>query len=238
MTHPAASEDHTTHASELALAPPWRVHPAWPFDEQCWTERTTEHWTEALSEACEALDTDQPLESSIPPELPRMQKLYVLSNLLMLFLQSMPDGIITETMWTRIEAYLIESEKSKRKLSPDDQRTAILEILSQAPPHSISFILITTMLERIVLEIAGTGQHEERPMSPSKARSGTLKRMTTAMGRLPAAPASEVAIPALARCFADAVVRSPAPASEKARAAQERRKIAVLEMFLRKDEMS
>ncbi|TKA77217.1 hypothetical protein B0A55_02569 [Friedmanniomyces simplex] len=222
MIHPQASFESSESIENEALLPPWRKHLAWPFDEVCWTERTTSQWEDALGEACNALDQNESLEASLLPlELPRMQQLSVLVDLLMLFLKSMPDGIITADLWPQIEKCLAESERSKRKLSIDERRMAVQELLSQTPSHNISFILITSMVERILQETtspsANTDKHSERPLSPTK-RLGTLRRMT-GLGRVPAAPsaAASDACRAMARVFADAVVRSPEAAGEKSR---------------------
>ena len=62
-------------ASENA---PWIQHPGWPFDEDSWSEKDTPPFLDALSEACNALDEDRALDTSLPQELPRTQRLYVL----------------------------------------------------------------------------------------------------------------------------------------------------------------
>lgn len=237
MTHPTQDIDAAAAPTDLA-PPPWAERPAWPFDEEFWTERMTSHWLDALGDACDALDSDQPLEASLPPELPKMQRLYVLASLLMLFLRSMPDGIITADLWARIDAYLVDSEKAKTRLSADDERTAIQELLAQAPSHNISFVLLTSMLERIALEVTGSRKPEEElPLSPTRRTGGALKRMAH-LGRLPAAPMKDQAGNAMARVFVDAVIRATAASSEKARAVQERRKVAFMEVFLKRDDPS
>ena len=188
-----------------------------------------------MGNACNALDSDEPLETSLPQELPRMQRLYVLASFLMLFLQSMPDGVVTAALWTTIDAYLSDCERAKTKPSADDKRIAIQEILAQAPSHNISFILITSMLERISQEIAGTKKQEtERPLSPTK-RASPLRLMVT-LGRLPEAPVKEQAGSAMAKVFADAMVRTSATLGDKARAAQDRRRVEVIETFLKRED--
>ncbi|KAK3717184.1 hypothetical protein LTR37_005893 [Vermiconidia calcicola] len=226
-----ASEDSSSSA-------PWVQHLGWPFDEEAWTERSTTQWETAMSEAGNALDADLPLEASLPSELPRLQRLYVLSSLLLLFLKSLPDGIITEALWSKVENYLSDVEKNKRKPATEEQRTAIQEILSHSPSHSISFILITSMLDRISQEIAGISRaQEEPPVSPASQRpGGTLRRMTGGLGKLPAAPHKERACDAWSRIFAPALVRTPTAGNKKASAVQEKRKIELLDIFLREEE--
>ena len=217
---------------------PWIQHAGWPFEEQCWTERTTELWEDATGEACNALDTDEPLETSLPQELPRMQRLYVLASFLLIFLKHVPDGVINEELWMKLDPYLAEVEKAKRKPKNGELRTGIQEILSHAPSHSISFILVTSMLDRISLEIASTSKAKDEPtMSPaSKKAAITLRRMTGSLGKVPAAPHQEQTGAAWARIFAGVLFRTATPGNKKGSAPQERRKMEVLEIFLKKDE--
>jgi len=150
----------------------------------------------------------------------------------------MPDGVVTTAQWTQIEAYLVETEKAGKGKPPlDEQRIALQEILSEAPPHSISFMLVTTMLERIGQEVAGVMKADEQPpLSPSKRPAGgTLRRMTGSLGKLPPTPVKEQATSALAHVLADAVVRVPVVSVEKVKAAVERRRDEFVEMFLRRD---
>jgi len=212
---------------------PWVQHAGWPFEKECWTERTSRQFEDATGDACDALDSDRPLEPALPAELPRTQKLYVLASLLILFLWSMPDGIVTANQWAQIDAYMAENERAKRKPSLDEQRTAIQEILAVEPAHSISFILITTMLERILQETAASRKStEERPMSPPKTPRGTLRRMTTrAQGRPGPTLHEERSSSALARIFADVMIRTTG--GEKAKKDQERRKTEAVEMFIK-----
>lgn len=235
MTNFGMPATDSSDPSPFVSNAPWNEHAAWPFAEECWTERTTTHWTDAMSEACNALDEDKPLERSLPDDLPRIQRLYVLSSLLVTFLRSMPDGVVPAEIWPKIEDYLVEKDKAKPKPQNDDQRMAIQEILSQSSSHSISFILIVTMLERMILERAGNDRNREEPPIGAKRAGGALKKIAT-FGRLPQAPQKEQAGPALAKVFADPLIRSDAVGGEKARSAQQKRKAEVIELFLRRDE--
>jgi hypothetical protein len=226
--------EHEMTASEDSPAPQWQDYPAWPFDEACWAERGTEQWDEALSEVCNALDEDSPLEGSMPAELPKLQRLYVLASFLLIFLDSLTDGIVTEDQWPAIESYLSELEKSKRKASLDEQRTALQEALSHSSGHSISFVLIISMLDRLVQDIHHSSKPKpEPPLSPG--RMAMPFRRMTGLGRVPAAPEREQAAQALAKIFAPVVFKAGQPSSEKSRAQQDKKKIEALEVFLKKD---
>ncbi|KAK3053900.1 hypothetical protein LTR09_005180 [Extremus antarcticus] len=218
--------------------PPWMRHSGWPFDEGGWSEKGTELWDAALSDVCDALDSDQPLEASLPSEMPKMQRLYLLAHLLLTLLDNMPDGVVTEGLWTQIDNLLAANERSKHKATTEEQRTAIQEILSQSPAHSMSFILLTSMLERILQEVASSsGGRDEPPVSPSrKQAAGPLRRLTGSAGKLPDTPHAELACEAWAHISGKALVRLPAGGGKKNNAVQERRRAELTGLFLRKDE--
>jgi hypothetical protein len=277
MTNPApGSMDKTTSAGRgtsldtsntslmdvTSSQPPWHDVPAWPFDEQSWTERKTTDWQEALSAACDALDSDQPLDASLPPSMPRLQRLYILTNLLMIFLQSMPEGVVPVEIWNEMEKYLATRDKSQKGgsvASLEDQRTAVQEIISQKGPNSITFILITSMLERIITEVphreADEMEHPARPTSPlsptqklkrftllgSGGSSGSIAGVNNSKSGPPSSVADRknAAIVALAEMFSEAMIKSPpvtGSGGEKARSALQKRKREMVEMFLRRDE--
>lgn len=229
--------EHDMTTSEDSPRPLWQEYAAWPFDEACWAEKGTEQWNEALSNICNALDEDVPLEPSMPDTLPKLQRLYVLASFLLMFLGGLTDGIVTEQQWPAIDSYLADVEKSKRKASVEEQRTALQEAISQSSGHSISFVLITSMLDRLVQEIHHPSRPtQEPPVSPTRLAM-PFRRMT-GLGRVPAAPEREQAAQALAKIFGPIVVQTGNSANEKARPQQERRKVEMLEVFLRKDEQA
>ena len=237
---------------------PWMTHPAWPFDADVWTEKSTGQWTEALGRGADALDTDSPIEAALPEDMPRLQRLYVLANLLVLFLESMPDGIITASLWSKLDAYLAETEKLKRKPSGEEQKTSIQEILSAEPSHSIAFVLITSMLERVIIETTATTHtsssghartNSDPPLTPSSGKKpSALRRMTGSLaggggggGKVPAESPRErreKAASAMAGVLAKRVVRvgEEGTGGKKSAAAVERRRVEVLEVFLRREE--
>jgi len=222
-------------ASEDSPRPLWQDYPAWPFDEAAWAEKGTEQWKDALSDVCNALDEDKPLEASMPDTLPKLQRLYALASFLLTFLGGLTDGIVTQDQWHAVDAYLSDMEKSKRKATVEEERNALQEALAQSSPHSISFVLITSMLDRLIMEVHHSSRpKEEPPLSPT--RMAMPFRRMTGLGRVPAAPEREQAAQALARIFAPVMVRSGNDASsEKVRSQQEKRKVELVEVFLRKD---
>ncbi|KAH9827868.1 inositol polyphosphate 5-phosphatase ocrl-1 [Teratosphaeria destructans] len=210
------------------VTPPWDRFPDWPFGSAAWLEKDTESFKEATASVLEALDSDAPLDPSslFPPETPRLQRLYIVSSLLILFLSSIPDGIINPPLWTHIESFLAENEKKKKKKGgclDEDDRTAIQEILAREPARNISFILITGMVQRVISAVSEPQQHgydgdgaPAPPPSPGK-RGGAFVGKWTALGR-PSVPSPAHApsmggiseaerVVALGKLFADLLVR-------------------------------
>ncbi|OQO03597.1 hypothetical protein B0A48_10262 [Cryoendolithus antarcticus] len=223
-------------SNEDSGKPPWVGHPSWPFEEACWTEKGTEQWNEALSDACDALDSDKPLEASMPGGLPKMQRLYVLAQLLLLFLEGIPEGVIPDEIWLEIEACLASTGRAKPEPNAEEQRMAISELLSQSPSHSISFVLITSMLDRLVQEItkSDTKEPEAEPAATSPRRlAGPFRRMT-GTGKLPTLAPREQSAHALAKIFAPLVAPVPTSGGDKARSTHERRRVELMELFLLK----
>lgn len=234
-TRVIAEWDMISSDSDVA---PWWQYPGWPFDTDCWSGTSTSWWQNAMSEVCNALDVDQPLDAWVPQDMPRMQRLYVFCNFLLVFLKSMPDGIINEDSWTQIDGFLAHLEKAKHKPTIEERRTCIQEILSQSPSRSISFILLTTMIDRLSQEIAGLILAKgEPPVSPTSGKSGPLRRVAGSFGKMPAGPYRDQSSTALSRIFAGVIFRAPSTGTKKPSAAQERRKVELLETFLRKDEL-
>lgn len=156
----------------------------------------------------------------------------------------MPDGIITADLWTQIESHLSIIDKTKGKRTNDDQRNAIQELLSTSPSHSISFVLITSMLERMIQEISGNkrlGVEEMAgtagPLSPTKKAFGGLKRIATWKSQAKLSPSGSGGkhARAAAEVFAPVVIRLP-EGNEKGRGVQEKRRVDVMEIFLTRDE--
>lgn len=184
----------------------------------------------------ESLDTDTPFNETWPVESTSLQRLEAISETLVLFLQSLEDGIITTELWTALEGGILAHEKSKTHLSPDEERTWILDILSTAPAHSVAFTFITFTLARTANEIAPlrTGNSAaQTPTSLSKAFQeawGEQMRVEDESG-----VRRRNVEHAYARIFGEAMVRMPNPGAggAKVRTASEARRARIIDAFLR-----
>lgn len=215
--------------------PPWSDTAGWPFPRDVDNPIDDEEAVDDIAKICNALDEDLPLDGHYVPATPISHKLRCLASFLHKFIESIPDGVVTEELWKQIEEYMVQVERQKKPPSDDEQRTALQEILSQSSAHSISFVLVTSMLERIINEIVtSTTQARELkdkdlPKMQSPTR-GTLKRMNTSKD-VPTA-FRQITLRAMASTFADPVIRTPAPVKEKDKTVLEERKVRFIELFL------
>jgi hypothetical protein len=103
----------------------------------------------------EALDTNQALVTVLPPEVPSLHRLEILSETLLTFLNSLKDGIVTASVWQDMEQQMIAREKAKSPpRSWEETQAWVLENLAYSPAHSVSFTFVTFMLARIANEVA------------------------------------------------------------------------------------
>jgi phosphatidylinositol-bisphosphatase len=205
----------------------------WPFDPDTWiiTDKRTRELRRAY--VLEALDTDKSLIESFPPEIPAVEKLEVVSEVLLLFLTSLTDGIVTEALWTQLEQ---EFQSQKQTMRQEDQQAWVLDVLSSAPNHNISFVFLTSMLAKIAGELAPI------PKSTSAAaslrsfldhrRSLSFKGRTTTVQEAAVLRRQSVDRK-FSDSFAGALFRGgPAAGREKERKVADDRKREILEVFV------
>ncbi|KAI9700315.1 MAG: hypothetical protein M1836_002330 [Candelina mexicana] len=174
----------------------------WPFAN--WTFEDGEKRREMGFEVREALDEGRAVEFG---ETTAVQRLEVLAETLVEFLKSLEDGVVTEGLWKELE--------KGRKVSDEEERVRILDVLSASPTHNICFVFLTAMLSHVASEIA------------------PLHRPASAKGQDPMIVRRQQVDRAFAAIFADVIVRAPAPTREKEKRALEERKREVVEVFLR-----
>lgn len=200
----------------------------------------------------ESLDTDAPffttttmlpadLESTTP-----LQRLEAVAETLVHFLYGLEDGVITTDLWTALESDYLAREKSKsHHLSPDEERTWILDTLSSAAnaAHSVAFTFITFTLARVANEIAPLRSHhsdgghaaEVPPTSPGKSIRDSGGEQSQNEGEQSARRRKVEG--AFAKIFGEAMVRLPESShgagNAKARKASEVRRARIVEVFLR-----
>ena len=180
----------------------------------------------------EALDTDTPFTDMWPAETTSIQRLEAVAETLVLFLKHLKDGIITTELWMAIEGGMLERERTKAHLSPDEERTWILDTLSTAPAHSVAFTFITFTLSRAANEIAPLRSNaSDVPTSPSVAFQEAFHDQLRAEDER--GSRRRQVETAYATIFGEAMVRMPESAVGKARKASEARRTHTVEVFLR-----
>jgi hypothetical protein len=156
---------------------PWESEPhgyAWPFKPETWTLKDKQARSPLLASAREALDTNQPFSQVFAPEVSSLHRLEILSEVLVAFLRSLKDGIISATVWESLDQQIQARERVKQPpLSWEDSQAWILESLASSPAHSVSFTFVTFMLARIANEVAPVPS-----MPPLSHREPGLKENT------------------------------------------------------------
>ncbi|KAF2792963.1 phosphatase family protein-like protein [Melanomma pulvis-pyrius CBS 109.77] len=230
-----ADWEMTGHETNKA---PWQHNAGWPFvkDARYFADGTHE---DALIQVYEALDCDQPFDKAFAPDVAPMQRLEIMAEVLLQFLRSLQDGVVTEAMWKRLEEVVIAREKFKQQPSLEE-RISVLEVLSATPNHNASFVLLTTMLQSIARDIANASKPDPKtprssvdlPASPQVS----VRRKT--LSKVPEVAIRQLINRNYASVFADVIFRSEGMEKlrEKERAVRKERMVKVMELFLHEDE--
>ncbi|KAI4746023.1 DNase I-like protein [Aureobasidium sp. EXF-12298] len=227
--------------NDSTTPPPWERFPGWPFAQASWTFDDNTQRADILADIAEALDSDSSFDSALPPTLTHIQKLECLAEFLLLFLKAMTDGIVTPKLWHTLDDNLRKQEKlkSSQQASTEDLRTWAQEILSSSPSHSISFILVTSMLDRISSEIISTIQHNHPEVLAKPPSADFLASIPVWLRKKLPKEGKEAwrlgVLRGVAGVMASRMIRSDEGgenAKEKERQVVEERKVRFLELFM------
>ena len=212
---------------------PWSSFAGWPFVGESWT--TTEDERRDLRVILnELLDSGASLDEGLFKDHSGLLKIETLAETFLLFIGSIEDGVITKELWDQLETTFFTKERQKSRPENDDQRAAILEILSSSTHHSVSFVIITAMLGRIAQELATTVQ--------DVASSGTNPDALPNSPRVPIRRKTLDQDPTIARrqlinknyaaVFADVLIRIGDLSGRKGKASNPEQKRELIELFL------
>ncbi|KAL8825428.1 MAG: hypothetical protein Q9170_007795 [Blastenia crenularia] len=140
---------------------PWENYAGWPF---CIEQQDENRLRDRKARVREALDCDADILTALPRDARADEKAEAVGLVLVEFVTSLEDGIITDALWTELEKHIIAREKEKKPLSPEEEKLEIQDILTSSPAHGTSFTFITAMLGKIIGEISSAvdDQKEKR----------------------------------------------------------------------------
>lgn len=207
--------------------PPWEKAPGWPFAGCITPEKERGVLRERVREA---LDTNKPFTELFALESGSVPRLEAMAETLIEFLKSLQDGIVTEVLWTELEKGMLEREKSKTTINDEEERLWILDTISSAPAHSVSFTFITFMLSRVANEIVPVPQQLQRRGTATSFDDMEAVQKTKDD---PLRTKRKGVDDGYALIFASAMIRLPSTLTGKARKASEARRKRVVYVFLR-----
>lgn len=215
---------------------PWEMSIGWPFSKDAWTIEDGRSRRLNRLYVHEALDKNKPPSSLLPSELPSLERLEIVVEVLLDFLGSLSDGIVTEDVWAEMEKGLIARERGKKQYSAEEERAWIFEMLSSSPIHNMCFVFLASMLARVASEVTSStdpgrvstsNKSAPKPSSPSKRRSGE-----STSGQRSLTARKEIVIQKYSSIFADIIFRGSPPARDKDRQARLQRQRHVIQLFL------
>ena len=214
---------------------PWENYVGWPFKEKSRTYKDSRFREIDRFYVQEALDTGREACALFPLDVPLMERLEVVAEVLVDFLASLKDGVVTEALWAELELGVLARERAKQTLSTDEERAWVLDVLATAPTHSVCFVFLTAMLARVASEVAPL--HRPADVAPPGHRSPAMpaspKGRRRTLSHDPIVARRQVVDEGYAKIFARAMVRGSLPTREKDRAAAEERRRSIVEVFLR-----
>ena len=205
---------------------PWLSHAAWPFDG--WTLEPSKRQS-LRNHVIEALDSGQDFDQATPADESPLHRLEALCEALLLFLDNLADGVINEELWERLVRGYFGNARAKLAVSRDDQRAVILEILATSSPHSVSFVLVTSMLGTLSQEVTNNARDSKAGQIPTSPKLH-IRRKTLSIH--PEIARKQLVQKNYAAIFADVLVRLPENTSPKARLASQDQRRELIEVFL------
>ncbi|TRX93249.1 hypothetical protein FHL15_005828 [Xylaria flabelliformis] len=218
-----------------------REKAGWPFDGQTRQTHEDDDYAKLRGDIIEALEDDRPILEALKSDVPALKRLEIVSESLLLFLESMPDGIISAPLWARIEQTLPQIASAKSSTEAEDIRTGVLDILSTAPYHNISFVFLMAMLARVVGELQPLGKNEREAVGNRKTAS--IGKRSLSFRRSAGSGIDEGAIQRriawerrTAEIISLAICRAATPTNPREKKTMEEKMRAVVELFIRRDE--
>lgn len=199
--------------------------PGWPLESTTWRVGEAER-LEAQVALVSALDMDTLLLDTLPLEWPASFKLEVVCSVLLLFLESLTDGLVPTHLWAKISTALPNISSLPPNAWPDT-KTQILDILSSAPNHNIAFVFLTATLSRAATELT--------PATTDPKATGLTRRLSFRLTNTEDEDTKKRKM--RERRYAEIVGSMVCRVDEKEKGAKDRARM-VVEVFVRRDEGS
>ncbi|KAF5590286.1 inositol polyphosphate 5-phosphatase ocrl-1 [Fusarium subglutinans] len=198
--------------------------PGWPLESSTWRVGEAD-MQDAKVKLVSALDNDASLLDALPLEWPASFKLEAVSSILLLFLESLTDGLIPTQLWAKISTSLPNVTSLPMTAWPDT-KTQVLDILSSAPNHNIAFVFLTATLSRAASELTPVTNEPKGGLSRRLSfRRGNAEDEDTKKRKMRERRYAEIVGPLVCRV------------DEKEKGSRDRAR-TVVEMFIRRDEGS
>ncbi|KAI1331991.1 type II inositol-1,4,5-trisphosphate 5-phosphatase [Xylariaceae sp. FL0255] len=215
-----------------------RDKPGWPFSEQ--TSKDDDY--EALrASIVAALEDDRSILDTLTADVPALKRLEIVSDTLLLFVRSMTDGIVSAPLWAQIEQAVPQLGSAKSPTEIEDVKSRVFDILSSAPYHNISFVFLTTMLDKVASELLPLNKDELEAVG-SRDSASRLGKRSLSFRRNVGSAINEAAIQRrlawerkVAEIFSVAICRTAPAANAKEKRATEDKMRALMENFIRRD---
>lgn len=233
LTERAVADKDMIESASLPMNPI-----GWPFEQSSWVTTEKNVREERRTYLLEALDSDKNLIEAFPPQINAGEKLEIVAEVLLLFLGSVEDGIITAQLWDKLEQDIVSR---KQPLSAEEERTWILDVLSSAPNHNISFVFLTSTLSKILAELSpllrpasaqGIGSAKN---SMDHRRPLSFRGRGSPVGQDPMINRRRATARRWSEIFAGVIIRASPVSRERDRKVAEDRKRQVIEVFLQGD---
>ncbi|KAI9155060.1 Inositol polyphosphate 5-phosphatase OCRL-1 [Paramyrothecium foliicola] len=202
--------------------------PGWPFDASTWTAAGLPEQEALKAVVINALDNDEPILEALPVDVKSPQRMELLSSILLLFLESLTDGLIPSHLWAKITTAVPNLSNVPPSAWPDT-KTQILDVLSLAPNHNIAFVFVTATLSRVAAELSPTQASSGLPPSLSKlGRRLSLRKVPESEGTKQRR--------ARERRYAEIFAALACRGNEREKGARDKQRL-VMEMFVRRDDV-
>ena len=219
-----------------------------PKDRPGWPLESHEHQPDSgqAADVVRALDEDSAIGDAFGVEVPCLARLEVVSHVLLRFLDGLTDGIVDMSLWSRIEqsslpSLSLGSKSAKpREEADEDDKAAVLDVLSSAPNHNVSFVFLTSTISKMLSDLSKGAKSDLDGLSWMGRGIGSIGRRTLSFkrGSLPsqaqtARDQQHARETRFVDILAKAVCRAPPAIKGKERKATEDRQRLMLALFLK-----